>query len=106
MVGKRAWATANSASQENNIPNRRKIKRALTEAPSTRDEQSGLIQFTDAADLALEEARRDELKDRLLRAVDRENLEKFRKTDEEVGLLLSWYLGLLHANMVMLAQRN
>jgi hypothetical protein len=106
MVGKRAWATANSASQENNIPSRRKIKRALTEAPSTRDEQSGLIQFTDAADLALEEARRDELKDRLLRAVDRENLEKFRKTDEEVGLLLSWYLGLLHANMVMLAQRN
>jgi hypothetical protein len=88
MVGKRTWATANDAAHENGSANHRKPKRKLKDSPGPRNEQPRLFQFTDAADLALEEQRRDELKDRLLKAVDRENLEKFRKSDDEVHTIL------------------
>ena|ERR1700759_245134 len=87
MVGKRAWATANDAAHENGPASHRKPKRPLMESPGSRNEQPRLFQFSDAADLALEEQRRDELKNRLLKAVDRENLEKFRKSDDEVPIV-------------------
>jgi len=43
-----------------------------------------LFQFRDAAHTALEDSRREELKETLLHGIDRESLEKFRKSDEEL----------------------
>lgn len=43
-----------------------------------------LFRFRDAANTALEDKRREDLKKKLLEGVNREQLEEFRKSDEEV----------------------
>lgn len=43
-----------------------------------------ILQFQDAARTALEDARRGEIKRALLHGIDRQGLEKYRKTDEEL----------------------
>ena len=48
-----------------------------------------LWKFRDAARTALEDARRDELKHALLHGIDRDSLEKFRKSPEELKALKS-----------------
>ena len=45
-----------------------------------------MFRFRDAATAALGDKRRQDLKDSLLKGVDREGLEKFRKSDDEVSL--------------------
>lgn len=45
-----------------------------------------LFRFRDAANTALEDKRREDLKRQLLHGIDRRNLEQFRKSDEEVSL--------------------
>jgi hypothetical protein len=84
MVGKRTWAGANGATQQKDNARQRMPGRKVTDHPGTRNERPRLFQFADSEDVALEERRREELKDRLLNAVDRENLEKYRKSDKQV----------------------
>lgn len=44
-----------------------------------------LFRFRDIANTAMEDRRREELKRQLLEGVDREGLEKYRKSDDEVS---------------------
>jgi hypothetical protein len=94
MVGKRTWATANGTTNENGVA-RRKPRRAATETPVTgvpginSNERPRVFRFKDSANIALEEAQREELKHTLLKAVDRDDLEKYRKSDEEVNMCLT-----------------
>ncbi|KAF2093807.1 hypothetical protein NA57DRAFT_47334 [Rhizodiscina lignyota] len=43
-----------------------------------------IFKFRDAVDLAVEDERRDQLKNKLLQGVDRNEWEKFRKSDDEI----------------------
>jgi hypothetical protein len=90
MVGKRTWATGNGTTHENGVA-RRKLRRAATEVPGNgipginNNERPRAFRFKDTANAALEEAQREELKHTLLEAVDRDDLEKYRKSDEQVN---------------------
>ena len=53
-------------------------------ASRRRRERPRIFQFQDAARTALEDARRDELKKALLHGIDRDGLEKFRKSKEDL----------------------
>ncbi|KAF2722091.1 cation efflux family protein [Polychaeton citri CBS 116435] len=59
------------------------VERGYDPARSGRP-RPNLFRFRDAAKTALEDARRDELKKTLLTGIDRNALEKFRKSDEEL----------------------
>src|ERR1700710_2578612 len=81
MVGKRTWANGNGADPQNGSTRQRKppISRQGTKEIPPR-----LRKFTDTVDLALEDQRRDEVKDTLLKAVNKDYSESFRKSDEEL----------------------
>jgi divalent metal cation (Fe/Co/Zn/Cd) transporter len=93
MVGKR-W-TANERERPNPNP-RTKSKNSSyrdleTGANGAHEGQNGdararpqIWRFKDAAMTALEDKRRDDLKQQILQGVDREGLEKFRKSDDEL----------------------
>lgn len=50
-----------------------------------------MFRFKDAADTAMADRRREDLKKKLLEGVDREQLESFRKSDDEVSLVASFH---------------
>lgn len=52
--------------------------------PHSRRPKPKILRFQDAAWTALEDARREELKHTILKGIDREGLEKFRKTQDEL----------------------
>ncbi|PSK57852.1 Metal tolerance protein 9 [Elsinoe australis] len=96
MVGQRHAVFSNSgrkgSSQSTNQP-----RQVNGNRPEDRDLEPGnvgsnqnlkprpnLFRFRDAAHTALEDSRRDALKKQLLEGVDHQNLEKFRKSDEEL----------------------
>ncbi|KAF4975494.1 hypothetical protein FZEAL_7725 [Fusarium zealandicum] len=54
------------------------------DGPNKRRPAPRILKFQDAARTALEDARRGEIKDALLHGIDREGLEKYRKTDDEL----------------------
>jgi hypothetical protein len=76
MVGKRTWAEARDGDPRGGL------QRAQTERPA---KPKALRRYVDAADPAEEDRQRDELRDRLIEAVDRGDLEKYRVSDDEVG---------------------
>ncbi|KAH7017038.1 hypothetical protein EDB80DRAFT_704062 [Ilyonectria destructans] len=55
--------------------------------PSARRRTPRIFQFQEAARTALEDARRTELKHALLHGIDRDGLEQFRKSDEDLKLI-------------------
>jgi len=82
MVGKRTWASNNglrngyATSQDKDVNGSARLRPAA-------------VKFKDAADKALEDERREEIKNRLIEGVERDGLEKYRKSKEEIKLLKS-----------------
>ena len=104
MVGKRELWRATSASDQRPLSSRSNTDHR----PTTREDlESGLHgypngngngnakprpnlwRFRDAADAAVHDKRRDDLKQALLEGIDRDGLEKFRKSDEELKQIKS-----------------
>ena len=99
MVGKRMYA-GNSEDRGHSYSGRPRSRRNTdVESGRYRDEPNGsangtasgnarprpnIWRFKEAANTALEDKRRDDLKKQLLSGVDREGLEKFRKSDDEL----------------------
>jgi hypothetical protein len=79
MPGKRAWASANGV-EDGAAARPRHLHRNTTGSPG-RISKPRLFQY---ADIIAEEQQREDLKNKLLKAVDRDDLEKYRKSDEEV----------------------
>jgi len=79
MVGKRTWADGRDAGP------RGALVRAQTEAPRKPSRPKAFRRYADVADAVEEDRQRGELRDRLIEAVDRGDLERYRVSDEEVG---------------------
>jgi hypothetical protein len=79
MVGKRSWAEGRDGGP------RRALNRAQTEGPRKPAKPKAFRRYADVADAIEEDRQRDELRDKLIEAVDRGDLEKYRVSDEEVG---------------------
>jgi hypothetical protein len=80
MVGKRTWADG-----ANDAGPRRALARAQTEAPRKPAKPKAFRRYADVADADEEDRQRDELRDRLIEAVDRGDLERYRVSDEDVS---------------------
>ena len=48
------------------------------------------MRFRDAADMAVEDQRREEIKKKLIHGIDRDSLETYRKSHDEVCRLAFW----------------
>jgi len=94
MVGKRGLVGGQSSE---NVPKYRPLSRESelengnARPDPTKRGQNGnarprpnILRFRDAADSALQDKRRDELKKTLLTGIDRDQLEKYRKSDDEL----------------------
>ena len=82
MVGKRTWARDDGLSNGEAKPRRRKPVQRHT-ADDLRDERPRLFQYSDLSSTEVEEARREEMKNKLMDAMD--DLERFRMPDEKVS---------------------
>ncbi|KAM0553335.1 hypothetical protein ACHAPJ_007348 [Fusarium lateritium] len=102
MVGKRQWNAGDGQTRhrgQGHVGNEAHHRQHVDEHP--RDLETGryysfdgtnkqsrpkprIMQFQDAARTALEDARRGEIKRALLHGIDRQGLEKYRKSDEEL----------------------
>lgn len=92
MVGKRdrSFASGRKKSQNGDANGyQRASERDLESGQQGSKPRPHMFKFKDAANTALEDKRREDLKKQLLTGVDRERFEKFRKSDEEVRLMLS-----------------
>jgi hypothetical protein len=79
MVGKRTWA--NGASPQKDTTRRRKPP---LERQGTHPKPPRLLRYSDSDALAIEDQAREDVKDTLLKAVNSEKGEKYRKSDEEL----------------------
>lgn len=90
MVGKRSWASNNDANYPNEEAKVRPRNNRTATKPTDTRERPRFFQFRDSDDTAssvlLDAQRREELKQRLLHSVDKENWEQFRKSKEEVRI--------------------
>ncbi|KAM5347801.1 hypothetical protein ACJ41O_007625 [Fusarium nematophilum] len=91
MVGKRQWggdAAKYDPSRRDQQQHPRDLEtgryRLPPHQPKQRRPRPHILRFQDAARTALEDARRGEIKRALLHGIDREGLERYRKTDEEL----------------------
>ncbi len=97
MVNRRAFQSYNSWQESNSrddAKDRRQSKSDLENGKSSSHSANGqngdararpkMWRFRDAANTALEDSRREELKKALLSEVDRDALEKFRKSEEQL----------------------
>lgn len=92
MVGKRAWDTTNGSrttSYTNGNGNSNDHSPPSSRQPGDGNPRSKprASRFQDAAESALEDQRREELKQLLIEGVDFDSFEKFRKPVEEIKAL-------------------
>lgn len=98
MVGKRDFVNVSSAVSKANQDQDERRRPKSSQSDLENGELNGnakgqngnakprprMFQFRDAVNSAMEDKRRDDLKKALLQGIDRNQLEKFRKTDEEL----------------------
>lgn len=106
MVGRRnrsfyAEGGKNNGTGSNGDPNTKRNNDDLENGPAPANGNGNkprIFKFKDVAHTALEDSRREELKKQLLFGLEQVDLEKFRKSEEDVGVTFTFRYR-THANL-------